>query len=139
MLEDMYTAVNDLETVSLRFGRTQDISKEPLTLEGTRSRIIATINLTDTHYKLLPRPLREGRLISLIPCLFTQGINEAQTLANTLGGTALQDEINAASVETLQKYCTAFKSFCQNSPTVDSLTDPKLRVSLPPFPFSLFH
>lgn len=124
----MLNAVNDLETVGLRFGRAQDVQKEPLTLEGTRSRIIATINLHDQHFKLLPKALREGRLIPVLPCLFTQGINEAQTLANTLGGTALQDEINATSIETLQKYCIAFKNFCQTNPTFAATQEANQRV-----------
>ena len=107
----MYVAVTRLDQVQIRFGRiTPDTpSQLPVTLDGSRSRITATLHLSDTHHKLLPRSLQEGRLIAIIPCLFTQGINETQTLANTLGGTALQDEINLAGLETISKYFLSFK------------------------------
>jgi len=128
MLEDMYTAMRDLDNVFLRLGKSQTPEKEPLLLEGTRSRIIVTFNLAEEHFQKLPRPLREGRLISVIPCLFTQGINEAQTFANTLGDTGLQEEINSASFETLQKYCQSFRGFRQSVPGLEFATDPTLKI-----------
>jgi len=53
--------------------------------------------------KLAPE-LRDGRQIPLRTVMFAQGINEFQTMQNTLGTNALQKELNKESVLMLHQY-----------------------------------
>ncbi|KAE9006524.1 hypothetical protein PR001_g17184 [Phytophthora rubi] len=61
----------------------------------------------------LTRALRHGGPIKVCPVLFTQGINEKQTLANNTGSsvTRLQDVTNANSLKTLRNYCDRYCNF----------------------------
>ena len=43
------------------------------------------------------------------PVLFSQGINEAQSVANLLGHYALQEEVNREALQRLQAYFACFK------------------------------
>ncbi|UIZ28215.1 hypothetical protein KXD40_004492 [Peronospora effusa] len=61
----------------------------------------------------LTKALRHGGFIKVCPVLFTQGINEKQTLANNTGSsvTRLQDIINATSLRTLRNYCDRYCNY----------------------------
>uniref|UniRef100_M4BA97 Inositol-3,4-bisphosphate 4-phosphatase n=1 Tax=Hyaloperonospora arabidopsidis (strain Emoy2) TaxID=559515 RepID=M4BA97_HYAAE len=61
----------------------------------------------------LTKALRHGRPIKVCPVLFTQGINEKQTLANNTGSsvTRLQDVINANSLKSLRSYCDRYCNY----------------------------
>lgn len=61
----------------------------------------------------LTRALRHGGPVKVCPVLFTQGINEKQTLANNTGSsvTRLQDVINTNSLKTLRNYCDRYCSY----------------------------
>ncbi|KAI9911832.1 hypothetical protein PsorP6_009386 [Peronosclerospora sorghi] len=61
----------------------------------------------------LSKILRHGGSIRVCPVLFTQGINERQTLANNTGSsvTRLQDVINAHSLKTLRNYCDRYCTY----------------------------
>ena len=52
-------------------------------------------------------------LIRIRPLLFTQGINEKQTVANLLGKNRLQQEINEHSLHLLSDYVTEYKTFAR--------------------------
>jgi hypothetical protein len=69
--------------------------------------------------RLVPERLRAGGCIDVWPVLFTQGVNEQQTLANlqesiSLGmageATAMQRRINATSLKLLQGYVSRWQS-----------------------------
>lgn len=52
----------------------------------------------------LPKELRQGARIAVVPVLVTQGINEMQTLANAAGHTNVQVDINASAARCLSRY-----------------------------------
>ena len=85
-----------------------------------------------TLYRVLPASLQEGKEIDVIVVLFTQGINEQQSLADRyvmvfvitvktklhrlttpiyrgFGDSTLQDQINLRSLQQLTNYFTRFK------------------------------
>ncbi|CAI5738557.1 unnamed protein product [Peronospora destructor] len=71
--------------------------------------LVIRIKLRSGKVKLT-KALRHGGSIKVCPVLFTQGINEKQTLANNTGSsvTRLQDIINATSLRTLRNYCDRY-------------------------------
>ncbi|KAL7684394.1 putative inositol 3,4-bisphosphate 4-phosphatase [Plasmopara halstedii] len=74
--------------------------------------LVIRIKLRSGKVKLT-KALRHGGPIKVCPVLFTQGINERQTLANNTGSsvTRLQDVINANSLKTLRNYCDRYCNF----------------------------
>lgn len=58
------------------------------------------------QFALLPESLRLGGLISVTSVLFTQGINEMQSLANMVGhaGVSIQNKINSTSFRSIVAY-----------------------------------
>ena len=59
----------------------------------------------------LPERLAAGGLIDITAVLFTQGINEVQTVANLQGRTSLQEQINNESLRVLKSYVSAANVF----------------------------
>lgn len=53
------------------------------------------------------------KTISVKTVLFSQGMNEMQTVANTVGKDSLQREINAENMEVLEKYFNTFEQWCK--------------------------
>lgn len=53
------------------------------------------------------------KTISVKSVLFSQGMNEMQTVANTVGKDSLQREINAENVVVLEKYYVSFVQWCK--------------------------
>jgi hypothetical protein len=62
---------------------------------------------------VVPESLRDGALITVVPVLFSQGINEMQTVANLVPGFAveLQEEINVENLGRLRAYCSKYKAY----------------------------
>ena len=48
-----------------------------------RYKVTVEIPVQRALFRVLPSPLQEGKDISTVPVLFTQGINEQQSLADT--------------------------------------------------------
>ncbi|RLN64503.1 hypothetical protein BBJ29_001102 [Phytophthora kernoviae] len=74
--------------------------------------LVVRVKLRSGKVKLT-KALRHGGPIKVCPVLFTQGINEKQTLANNTGSsiTRLQDVINANSLKTLRRYCDRYCNY----------------------------
>ncbi|KAL7746116.1 hypothetical protein RI367_000520 [Sorochytrium milnesiophthora] len=82
-----------------------------LRISGDRRELVVSFGLAPTYYRLLPLPLQHGRQVSIVGVLFSQGINEQQTMANVLGNTALQEQINQTSMRTLQDFAERFRDW----------------------------
>ncbi|KAG6580361.1 putative inositol-3,4-bisphosphate 4-phosphatase [Phytophthora cinnamomi] len=66
----------------------------------------------------IPSTIRSGGPISVTPVIFTQGINEMQTLANNAGSkkTTLQDIINRKNFFVLTRYVEKYKQLAAQRP-----------------------
>ena len=68
----------------------------------------------------LPQPLKDGEPVIIKPVLFTQGINEQQTMAIRLGETKLQETINQENYPLLADYMIHWLSFeSENNSNLD--------------------
>jgi len=66
-------------------------------------------------FSIAPSRLKCGGLIDVTGVLFTQGINEQQTMANFLGESALQDIINRQSYPLLQSYFQKYSEWVRSN------------------------
>lgn len=135
MLEDMAGAVEHLSCVafviqdvrdkplnrfSFRMSRRKDVADEAGVVKVTvsnktglkRSHIkyIVTVQVTTSDVEL-PERLASGGEIHVTPVLFSQGINEMQTIANNTerAKTELQDVINFRSLKPLKAFCEKYR------------------------------
>jgi inositol polyphosphate-4-phosphatase len=108
MLEDFIVGIHDLNALKFKFVLADSINELPR-CQGTRYKVTVEIPLHSAIYRILPASLKEGKEISTVAVLFTQGINEQQTLADTFGDSHLQDQINIKSLQRLSQYCDKFK------------------------------
>ncbi|GLE03545.1 hypothetical protein PINS_up012447 [Pythium insidiosum] len=118
MLSDAWVAIKCLETFSFQLhsvndasGDEDDESQQDVILEK-REEIGYTIRvpIPARLFALLPPSLQGGQLISITTVLFTQGINEMQSLANMVGhsGVSIQSKINSTSLQTIVDYYKRF-------------------------------
>ncbi|TMW67121.1 hypothetical protein Poli38472_012237 [Pythium oligandrum] len=70
------------------------------------------LNLTSEEQWTRLRRVLNGT-ISVVPVIFSQGMNEMQTVANTVGKDLLQKEINAENLVVLEKYTQSFLEWQQ--------------------------
>ena len=66
--------------------------------------------LEDTLFRLLPIELQKGQEISVCAVMFSQGINEQQSIADRIGDNSLQDAINIENFRTLKQYLSQLSS-----------------------------
>ncbi|KAI9911547.1 hypothetical protein PsorP6_009288 [Peronosclerospora sorghi] len=74
------------------------------------------VRCPETTRELIPPALRSGGSICVTPVIFTQGINEMQTLANNASTkkTTLQDIMNRKSFAVLTRYIEKYKQLALN-------------------------
>ncbi|CAK4074306.1 unnamed protein product [Aphanomyces euteiches] len=123
MLEDMSEGVHWLNRhVYLRVASsTTAIAMEctSIELEGEDD-IVMEFTMPEALFESLPLEWqRPARRVKLTAVLFTQGINEVQSVANTVGGTSLQDEINRESLGTLMEYVGRYIQFLDDATVAD--------------------
>jgi hypothetical protein len=75
--------------------------------------LVIRVKVRTSKVKLPPALLRHGTSVRVCPVLFTQGINEKQTLANNTGSsvTRLQDAINEVALKNLRSYCDRYCNY----------------------------
>ncbi|CAH0514228.1 unnamed protein product [Peronospora belbahrii] len=135
MLEDMAGSVEHLSCVafvlqdvrdkpinrfSFRMSRRKDVADEAGVVKVTVSnktgtkrshvKYIVTVQVATSEVEL-PERLASGGEIQVTPVLFSQGINEMQTIANNTerAKTELQDIINFRSLKPLKAFCEKYR------------------------------
>ena len=87
--------------------------------------LLVTLRLPVAEFMELPTTLQAGTPFAVHVCLFTQGVNEAQTIANATGkGTGLQDTINLESLAWLEEYASAYVDSLSPAVAADNLMSP---------------
>ncbi|XP_064387064.1 inositol polyphosphate-4-phosphatase type I A-like isoform X2 [Halichondria panicea] len=122
MLEDMCVAVAELACVKFQLLdlRSEDGAID-FQIKGTRDSLVVQFLIAPDLMALLPdKAIQSGELISVVPVLFTQGVNEKQTFAhikhdlNLTTSLQLQDEINSQSLDHLCCYVKKFLELVKN-------------------------
>jgi hypothetical protein len=103
MLSDAWVAIKCLERFHFEFDPTIDHIE--LQEEKNHEGYIIKIPVRPQHFDV-SSPLKDVKIVRVTSVLFTQGINEMQSLANMVGATGveLQSTINNASFKILEQY-----------------------------------
>ncbi|KDO29981.1 hypothetical protein SPRG_05170 [Saprolegnia parasitica CBS 223.65] len=108
MLSDAFVAIKFLEHFELTLACAPE---KPLSLSVVHGRFRVAVGVPAAHFASLDARLQSGHVIKVTSVLFTQGINEMQSLANMVGsatGLTLQARVNRESFQSLQQYHRAF-------------------------------
>lgn len=126
MLEDMSEGVRWLNSV-VSFQLVQSAESNPhmemskcvsVTSTPTGDHVVVAFAVPPYVFIKLPDVLQQGHAIKLHGVMFTQGINEMQSVANHYLNSSLQDELNFESVQMLQRYFRVYQTqmtACANS------------------------
>ncbi|KAG2822834.1 hypothetical protein PC129_g6156 [Phytophthora cactorum] len=111
MISDAWVAIKCLETFSFKLCEGTDME---VVVEKQDVGYIIKIPVPPAQFAILPESLKSGELISVTSVLFTQGINEMQSLANMVGhsGVSIQRKINSTSFRTISEYYNRFTEIC---------------------------
>ncbi|KAF9095557.1 Inositol polyphosphate 4-phosphatase type II [Mortierella sp. AD031] len=89
-----------------------DIGDTTVQISGRRGRITLSLGLDPLQFSLLPESLKAGTSkIKVYPVLFSQGINEMQTLSNLTGKSPLQQSINEEGLRHMQNYVARYQAW----------------------------
>ncbi|KAK1929309.1 Type I inositol 3 [Phytophthora citrophthora] len=112
MISDAWVAIKCLDTFSFKLCEGTDV--EVVVEKHEESGYIIKIPVPPAQFAILPESLKSGALISVTAVLFTQGINEMQSLANMVGhsGVSIQRKINSTSFRTISDYYNRFTEVC---------------------------
>ncbi|KNC47519.1 uncharacterized protein AMSG_02539 [Thecamonas trahens ATCC 50062] len=72
--------------------------------EASGGLVVSLLAVYDPQLVTLPARVMAGDVIRVVPVLFSQGINEMQTMSNLLGGAQQQQDINEHNLRKLQRY-----------------------------------
>jgi hypothetical protein len=112
MISDAWVAIKCLETFSFKL--LEGESMEVVVEKNEEVGYIIKVPVPPAQFALLPESVQAGGLISVTAVLFTQGINEMQSLANMVGhsGVSIQRKINSTSFRTISEYFNRFTEVC---------------------------
>ncbi|EGZ06678.1 hypothetical protein PHYSODRAFT_530563 [Phytophthora sojae] len=112
MISDAWVAIKCLETFSFKLCEGSDM--EVVVEKNEDTGYIIKVPVPSAQFAMLPESLQLGGLISVTSVLFTQGINEMQSLANMVGhsGVSIQRKINSTSFRTISEYYNRFTEVC---------------------------
>jgi len=97
-----------------------------------------TLRLPPSEFAELPSALQNAVAFAVHVTLFTQGVNEAQTLANATGQVGLQDTINLTSLQWLEAYASEYADALAHPTAGPDKSTPSGRLP-PPQPHNLTH
>jgi len=118
MLEDMSEGIRWLNNV-VSFQLVQSGEANPrmemskcvsVTSTPTGDHVVVAFAVPPDVFSKLPEVLQQGHAIKLHGVMFTQGINEMQSVANHYLNSSLQDELNFESVQMLQRYFRVYQT-----------------------------
>lgn len=108
MLEDFIVAIRDANNLLFKMVLADSVNASPK-LKGNRYKVVVEVPVQKALFRVLPSSLQQGREIVVFVVLFSQGINEQQSIADKFGDNSVQDTINTRSVQQLTTYCAKYK------------------------------
>ncbi|KAF9109773.1 Phosphatidylinositol 3,4,5-trisphosphate-dependent Rac exchanger 2 protein [Mortierella sp. AM989] len=86
-----------------------EIGDSSIQISGRRGKMTLSFGLDPLQFSLLPDQLKAGTSkIQIWPVLFSQGINEMQTISNLTGKSPVQQAINEEGLRHIQNYVSRY-------------------------------
>ncbi|KAG0301784.1 Pre-rRNA-processing protein fhl1 [Dissophora globulifera] len=106
------TTEEDLTSPSTPLVDLDEIGDNSIQISGRRGQIMLSFGLDPLQFSLLPDALKAGiSRIQVWPVLFSQGINEMQTISNLTGKSPLQQSINEEGLRHMQSYVLRYHAW----------------------------
>ncbi|CAI8005393.1 Inositol polyphosphate-4-phosphatase type I A [Geodia barretti] len=122
MLEDTCVAVAELGTVTFQLGalgRNPDLRFD-FHISGTRGALRVQLLFAREYLAVLEdEKLQAGETISVVPLIFTQGVNEKQSLTNK-HEQQLQEDINLQNMDLLTSYFEKYEKLTSTTPSAQA-------------------
>ncbi|KAF9433706.1 Phosphatidylinositol 3,4,5-trisphosphate-dependent Rac exchanger 2 protein [Entomortierella beljakovae] len=98
-----------------------DVGDNSIQISGRRGQLTLSFGLDPLQFSLLPDQLKAGTSkIQVWPTLFSQGINEMQTLSNLTGKSPVQQSINEEGLRQMQNYVSQYSAWRSQSQTAST-------------------
>ncbi|KAG0333882.1 Phosphatidylinositol 3,4,5-trisphosphate-dependent Rac exchanger 2 protein [Podila humilis] len=93
-----------------------ELAESKVQVSGRRGQLAVSFGLDPLQFSMLPDSLKASSVkIQMLPVLFSQGINEMQTISNLTGKNPIQHAINEEGLRQMQSYVTQYKAWqCQS-------------------------
>ncbi|KAF9317129.1 Phosphatidylinositol 3,4,5-trisphosphate-dependent Rac exchanger 2 protein [Podila horticola] len=98
-----------------------DLAESRIQVSGRRGQLTVSFGLDPLQFSMLPEPLKASSAkIQMLPVLFSQGINEMQTISNLTGKNPIQHSINEDGLRQMQAYVARYKAWQSQSRAVQA-------------------
>ncbi|KAG0094201.1 Phosphatidylinositol 3,4,5-trisphosphate-dependent Rac exchanger 2 protein [Podila epicladia] len=98
-----------------------DLAESRLQVSGQRGQLTVSFGLDPLQFAMLPEPLKASSAkIQMLPVLFSQGINEMQTISNLTGKNPIQHSINEEGLRQMQAYVARYKAWQSQSRAIQT-------------------
>ncbi|KAF8977116.1 Phosphatidylinositol 3,4,5-trisphosphate-dependent Rac exchanger 2 protein [Entomortierella lignicola] len=99
----------------------EEIIDSSIQVSGRRGQLTLSFGLDPLQFSLLPDQLKAGTSkIQICPVLFSQGINEMQTISNLTGKSPIQKAINEDGLRHIQNYVSRYTAWRAQAQQVHS-------------------
>ncbi|KAF9390445.1 Phosphatidylinositol 3,4,5-trisphosphate-dependent Rac exchanger 2 protein [Podila verticillata] len=98
-----------------------DLAESRIQVSGRRGQLTVSFGLDPLQFSMLPEPLKSSSAkIQMLPVLFSQGINEMQTISNLTGKNPIQHSINEDGLRQMQSYVARYKAWQSQSQAIQA-------------------
>ncbi|KAF9382977.1 Phosphatidylinositol 3,4,5-trisphosphate-dependent Rac exchanger 2 protein [Podila verticillata] len=98
-----------------------DLAESRIQVSGRRGQLTVSFGLDPLQFSMLPEPLKSSSAkIQMLPVLFSQGINEMQTISNLTGKNSIQHSINEDGLRQMQAYVARYKAWQSQSRAIQA-------------------
>ncbi|KAF9296035.1 Phosphatidylinositol 3,4,5-trisphosphate-dependent Rac exchanger 2 protein [Mortierella antarctica] len=98
-----------------------DLAESRIQISGRRGQLTVSFGLDPLQFAMLPEPLKASSAkIQMLPVLFSQGINEMQTISNLTGKNPIQHSINEEGLRQMQAYVARYKAWQSQSRAIQA-------------------
>ncbi|KAG0240821.1 Inositol polyphosphate 4-phosphatase type II [Mortierella sp. GBA43] len=102
----------------------EDIEDNIIQVSGRRGQITLSFGLSPLQFSLLPDQLKSGvSKIHVWPILFSQGINEMQTISNLTGKSPSQRSVNEEGLRQMQSYALRYHTWHMQAQVVHGIQE----------------
>ncbi|EDQ90564.1 uncharacterized protein MONBRDRAFT_18386 [Monosiga brevicollis MX1] len=122
MLEDMVVGMDDLKNIVITVSAVDGSEFDPV-IRGRRWNFELDLGIPVQYWPSVTENLKRGQAMAVYPVLFSQGVNEMQTIANLVGDSKIQDVINRHGFEAMREYAERYMAAFPDDPNCSAIRE----------------